>query len=87
MRAKIPGASAPMADAKDYQLVFEMGTSGPLVLLDLMNRFCQGTYVRGGIDAARETDFRCGKRAVVEFIQAQIDKANNPETIEPLEGE
>lgn len=87
MRANIPGAVAPMADANDYQLVFGMGKSGPLVLQDLMNRFCQGTYVRGGLEAQRETDFRSGKRAVVEFIIAQIDKANNPEPIELLEGE
>lgn len=85
MRANTGQPEQEIADPSDYKLVFEMSKSGELVLQDLMNRFCTRVWVEGGLDAARKTDFRCGRRAVVEFILAQIDQANSPTPIEPLE--
>lgn len=87
MKANIPGAVAPRATPDEYRAVFEMSSAGALVLEDLITRYCGGTYVRGGLEAQRETDFRSGKRDVVEFILKQINRANNAETVEPDEQE
>jgi hypothetical protein len=49
------------------------------VLEDLVNRFAGSTYVRGGLEAQRETDFRSGRRDVVEHILSQINRAAGAE--------
>jgi len=81
MKANIPGAAPPVATPAEYALLFE-SKAGELVLEDLVNRFAGSTYVRGGLEAQRETDFRSGKRDVVEFILRQINRANSAEPIE-----
>jgi hypothetical protein len=84
MKANIPGAQAPVATASEYAHLFE-SKAGQLVLEDLVNRFAGSTYVRGGLEAQRETDFRSGRRAVIEHILTQINRANGAE--QPEEGE
>lgn len=82
MKASIPGAEPMKATPDEYRAAFEFSKSGALVLEDLVSRFCGNTYVRGGLDAQRETDFRSGKREVVEFILKQINRANGAEPVE-----
>lgn len=84
MKANIPGAVAPVATSAEYALLFASKT-GELVLEDLVNRFAGSTYVRGGLEAQRETDFRSGRRAVIEHILTQINRANGAE--QPAEGD
>lgn len=81
MRANIPGAAAPSASAADYDALFA-SPAGQLVLEDLVSRFCGKVYVQGGLEAQRETDFRSGKREVVEHILRQINRANGAPTTE-----
>lgn len=70
-----PGRGPAKAMPADYAAVFEASPAGQLVLEDLLNRYYGAVYVKGGIEAQRETDFRCGRRAVIEFIYAQLDRA------------
>lgn len=84
---KAPGRGNGRASPSDYSAVFEASPQGVLVLEDLLNKFYSSVYVRGGLEAQRETDFRCGRRAVIEFIYAQIDKAAAGEEPQPDEGE
>lgn len=81
MRAKIPGSVPPKASANDYEVLFA-SPAGQLVLEDLVSRFCGKVYVQGGLEAQRETDFRSGKREVVEHILRQINRANGAPTTE-----
>lgn len=60
---------------KDYADIFEGSPQGQLILEDLVSRFGGSVYVKGGADAARQTDFNCGKRAVLDFILARISQA------------
>ncbi|SDI65219.1 hypothetical protein SAMN04487926_12150 [Paraburkholderia steynii] len=83
MRADIPGAAAPQATPREYEILFNSPT-GQLVLEDLVNRFGAAAYVRGGLEAQRETDFRLGRRAVVDHILTQMNRAVGAE---PPEGE
>jgi hypothetical protein len=87
MKAHIPGAAPLVATAAEYRTCFEMSKAGELVLQDLVNRFCGSTYVRGGLEAQRETDFRSGRREVVEFILRQINSANGADTVQPPDEE
>ena len=72
----ITSGTAPKATADDYQQVFEGHPQGALILEDLVARFGGNPYVRGGLDAQRETDFRAGCLRVVSHILAQINRAN-----------
>lgn len=81
MKANIPGAQAPTVTPQDYSVLFESPT-GQIVLDDLVSRFCGSTYVKGGLEAQRETDFRSGKREVVEHILRQINRAAGAEPTE-----
>lgn len=64
--------------AQRYQRLFEhTGEDGRLVLEDLIQRYTtQSPYVQGGQNAEREGCYRMGKRAVVEHIIKQINRAN-----------
>lgn len=63
---------------KDY-LIFEESTKGQLVLQDLVAKFGNSVFVKGGQDAARQTDFNCGARSVLEYILNSIEAAKNGE--------
>lgn len=58
-----------------YARVFDGLPEGKLVLEDLVARFGGNPYVRGGLDAQRETDNRAGRLAVVTFIINRINQA------------
>jgi hypothetical protein len=64
------------ADAEAYQRVFEGHREGALVLEDLIARFGGALFVKGGEEGRRETDYRLGRRSVLDFILAQINHAN-----------
>lgn len=59
-----------------YQAVFEHDTRGAAILEDLIRRFGRNPYVKGGLEAQRETDYRAGQKAVLDHIIQQINKAN-----------
>jgi hypothetical protein len=65
------------ADAAMYARVFEgVHAEGALVLEDLTRRFGGALFVKGGEEGRRETDYRLGRRAVLDFILGQINQAN-----------
>lgn len=68
-----------------YARVFENHAEGALVLEDLVLRFGGNPYVRGGVDAQRETDFRAGSLRVVTFILNRINQANGVDDSEQPE--
>lgn len=59
-----------------YKQIFEDDRRGAAILAHLTERFAGKVYVPGGHEADRETCYRAGKRDVVEFIVAQINRAN-----------
>ena len=63
------------ANSKDYADIFEGSTQGQLILEDLVSRFGGQVYVKGGAEAARQTDFNCGERSVLDFILRRISQA------------
>lgn len=65
----------PAVTKEMYARVFDGLPEGKLVLEDLVARFGRNPYVRGGADAARETDFRAGQLSVPTFILNQINGA------------
>lgn len=58
-----------------YARVFDGLPEGKQVLEELVERFGRNPYVRGGVDAARETDFRAGQLSVPTFILNRINRA------------
>lgn len=62
----------------EYDILFNSPT-GQVVLEDLVNRFGGQTYVRGGLEAQRETDYRAGRRSVVEHIISMMNRNNGVE--------
>lgn len=63
-----------------YARVFENHAEGVLILEDLVRRFGRNPYVRGGLDAQRETDYNAGQLSVPTFILNQINRANGVPT-------
>jgi len=67
------------ADPATYARVFEGHHEGALILEDLTARFGGALFVKGGEEGRRETDYRLGRRAVLDFILGQINQANTGE--------
>jgi hypothetical protein len=65
-----------VADSAMYARVFDSHPEGKVVLEDLVAKFARNPYVRGGADAARETDFRAGQLSVATHILNQINRAS-----------
>lgn len=63
------------ADPSMYSRVFEGHHEGALILEDLTRRFGGALFVKGGEEGRRETDYRLGRRAVLDFIIGQINHA------------
>jgi len=59
-----------------YARVFEGHHEGALILEDLTRRFGGALFVKGGEKGRRETDWRLGRRAVLDHILSQINQAN-----------
>lgn len=70
----MPAASDPTPI--DYARVFDSDPAGQHVLEHLVKRYGGGVFVKGGHEGDRETCFRAGARSVLDFILAQIDRAN-----------
>ncbi len=69
-------------DPSVYARVFEASAEGPLILEELVSRFGGNPYVRGGLEGDRETAYRAGRNAVVNFILSRINAANGVPTTE-----
>lgn len=69
-------ADDPRPDPATYARVFEGHHEGQQILDDLIARFGGALFVKGGEEGRRETDFRLGRRAVLDFILGQINQAN-----------
>ena len=65
------------ADPAMYARVFEGHHEGTLILEDLTRRFGGALFVKGGEEGRRETDWRLGRRAVLDFIIGQINAAQD----------
>jgi hypothetical protein len=77
------------ADPAMYARVFEGHHEGVLILEDLVRRFYDvPVYVRGGIEAQRETERRAAMREVVHHILTQIGQVGrqDPNEDEPPAG-
>lgn len=64
-------------DPAAYARVFDSHHEGVLILEDLTRRFGGKLFVSGGEEGRRETDYRLGQRAVLDFILARINQAND----------
>lgn len=70
-------------DPAAYARVFEGHHEGALILEDLNRRFGSvNLFVKGGVDGQRETDFRLGRRAVMDFIFNQINMGNGVQSLD-----
>lgn len=63
-------------DADTYARVFEGHHEGVLILEDLVRRFGGATFVKGGEEGRRMTDYNLGRRAVLDFIVNQVNRSN-----------
>ncbi|SEI78757.1 hypothetical protein [Achromobacter sp. NFACC18-2] len=63
-------------DPSVYKEIFEDDRRGAAVLEDLIQRFARPQVNSGGIDAVLKTYERGGMRLVLDFITAQINRAN-----------
>ena len=68
-----------MSTPQDYKAIFEDDKRGAALLDDLTRRFAGKVYVKGGLEADRETCYNAGKRDVIEFIVTQINRAHGVE--------
>ena len=57
-----------------YARVFEGHHEGQQILEELQAIFCRGLWVRGE-EGRRETDYRLGRNAVINFIMNRISVA------------
>lgn len=74
----------PVAPA-EYALIFEDNRIGAAILEELVARFGGNPYVRGGLEQQRETDYRAGSKAVVDFLVLRINQAAGHETVVDLQ--
>ena len=71
----MPMTEINRATPEAYARVFEQHHEGVLILEDLTRRFGGALFVKGGEEGRRETDYRLGRRAVLDFILSQINRA------------
>jgi len=66
-----------------YGRVFDGHAEGKIILEDLVARFYdQPSYTKGGVEGARESDFKEGRRAVVGFILNRIGQIQESDDVE-----
>lgn len=65
-----------IADPAMYARVLEQNPEGAAILDDLVRRFGGALFAKGGEEGRRETDYRLGRRAVLDFMLGQINRAN-----------
>lgn len=71
----------------DYQLVFQDNKIGAAILEVLVAKFAGNPYVKGGLDAQRETDARAGARRPIDFIFQQLNRAAGYEPISDVQSD
>lgn len=59
-----------------YADVFQDDRRGAAILEELIAVHGNNPYVKGGADAARQTDFNAGKLEVINFILRRLNRAN-----------
>lgn len=59
-----------------YARVFEGIPEGAQILEELVARFGKNPYVKGGLEAQRQTDFNAGQMSVVTHILSRINSAH-----------
>jgi hypothetical protein len=67
--------SEPVATPEMYRRVFEAHAEGRVVYDDLVMRFCRNSYVKGGLEADRQTCFNAGQASVPGHITMMINRA------------
>lgn len=60
----------------DYKLIFEDHRIGAAILEQMIRVFARPPVTTGGIDAVLQTYDRNGARRVLEYITAQVNRAN-----------
>lgn len=71
--------------AQKYSQIFEDDKRGAAIFDELVHKFGGEVYVPGGLEGARQTDYRAGQLSVLNFILRKINQAhgvNQNETIE-----
>lgn len=58
-----------------YARVFENIPEGEQILAELITRFGRNPYVKGGLEADRQTAFNAGALEVINFIVRRIEQA------------
>lgn len=58
-----------------YARIFEGDPNGQLVLSDLCRKFYKNPYVKGGLEAERQTNYNAGQSSVVNHILKQIGRS------------
>lgn len=61
---------------QDYKAIFEDDRRGAAILDHLLTRFRHKVVTEGGIDAVLKTYRHAAHRELLEFIVAQINRAN-----------
>ena len=75
---KTEPANDALASIEDYVQTFEGFAPGRKVLEDLMARFHdRPIYVRGGVEAERETNARAAQQSVIGFILRKIGQIHD----------
>jgi hypothetical protein len=68
-----------------YARVFEGHAEGKMILEDLVARFYdQRSFTPGGVEGARMTDFKEGRRDVVGFVLRQLGQVKEGDPNESL---
>lgn len=70
-----------------YQAVFELNPTGQRVLQDLVARFSRAAFASDANGGERETCRRLGQAEVINHINLQIYKANNPDQFEQVDND
>jgi hypothetical protein len=63
------------ATPETYRQIFAEDLRGVAIHEDLVARFAVNPYVRGGVEAQRETDFRAGAMSVIDYIERRMRQA------------
>lgn len=68
----------------DYALIFQDHRVGAAIFEELVQLFHGNPYVKGGIEAQRETDARAGAMRPIDHILRKLNQAAGHEPLEPV---
>lgn len=66
------------ASPETYRQIFGDDLRGQSILEDLHARFGMNPYRPGGLEAQRDTDYRAGGMAVIDYIERRMRQATEP---------